>query len=331
VLGYVARRAVVMLLMLVTLSAICFLLFSAVPTDPASLTCGKSCTPAIVAANRVRLGLDQPLWTQYWSFLVGIVTGRSYGSGAASIACPAPCLGYSFRNQDTVTHLIAQALPVTAQLAIGAFVLWMLIGIGTGLIAAINAGRWPDRLLTGIALVGYSLPVFFIGLLMLVFVVIRWRLLPYPHYSSLLVDPIGWLQTMILPWIALAIVFAAFYTRLVRSEVLTTLNSDYIRTARAVGVPEGRVVRKHALRAGLTPVVTAAGMDVAGVLGGAVITEAVFNLPGLGRLAVSSVVDYDLPVITGVTLVAAGFIIVANLVVDILYAVIDPRVRLAGS
>jgi peptide/nickel transport system permease protein len=146
-----------------------------------------------------------------------------------------------------------------------------------------------------------------------------------------LVDPIGWLQTMILPWIALAIVFAAFYTRLVRSEVLTTLNSDYIRTARAVGVPEGRVVRKHALRAGLTPVVTAAGMDLAGVLGGAVITEAVFNLPGLGRLAVSSVVDYDLPVITAVTLVAAGFIIVANLVVDILYAVIDPRVRLAGS
>ena len=320
-----------MLLMLVVLSAICFLLFSAVPADPASLTCGKSCTPAIIAANRVRLGLDQPLWMQYWTFITGIFAGRTYGSGAAAINCVAPCLGYSFRNQDTVTHLISQALPVTAQLAVGAFLLWMLVGIGTGLVAAVNAGRWPDRLLTGLALVGYSLPVFFIGLLMLVFIVIRWHLLPYPHYSSVSQDPVGWLQTMILPWIALAIVFAAFYTRLVRSEVLTALNSDYIRTARAAGIPQRVVVRKHALRAGLTPVVTAAGMDLAGVLGGAVITEAVFNLPGLGRLAVSSVVEYDLPVITAVTLVAAAFIIVANLVVDALYAAIDPRVWLAGS
>lgn len=330
-LPYIVRRIAVMAAMLMVLSLVCFLLFSAVPTDPASLTCGKSCTPAIIAANRVRLGLDEPLWLQYWNFLSGIFTGRSFGSGSASISCPAPCLGYSFRNQDTVTHLIASALPVTGQLAVGAFLLWMLIGIGTGLLAAVNAGRWPDRLLTGLALVGYSLPVFFIGLLMLVFIVIRWRLLPYPHYAPPLADPIAWLQTMLLPWMALALVFAAFYTRLVRSEILSALSSDFIRTARSIGVPERTVIRKHALRAGLTPVVTAAGMDLAGVLGGAVITEAVFNLPGLGRLAVSSVVEYDLPVITAVTLVAAAFIIVANLVVDLLYAAIDPRVRLAET
>jgi peptide/nickel transport system permease protein len=319
-----------MVVLLLVLSAVTFLLFSAVPTDPASLTCGKSCSPSIIAANRVRLGLDQPLWIQYWRFLSGIFGGRTYGAGAATIHCPAPCLGYSFRNEATVTHLIATATPVTAQLAIGAFVLWMAIGVGTGVLAALYAGRWPDRLLTSLALVGYSMPVFFIGLLMLVFIVIRWHLLPYPHYTSLFQDPLAWFQTLLLPWLSLAIVYAAFYTRLVRSEVMTSLTADFTRTARAKGLAESVVVRKHALRAGLTPIITAAGLDLAGVLGGAVITEAVFNLPGLGKLAVSSVVDYDLPVITGVTLIAAAFIIIANVVVDVLYAWIDPRVRLTA-
>lgn len=330
-LGYLLRRMAVMAVLLLVLSVVTFLLFSAVPTDPASLTCGKSCTPAIIAANRQRLGLDEPLWLQYWHFLAGVLAGRTYGSGAASIDCAAPCLGYSFRNQATVTHLIAMATPVTAQLAIGAFIIWMVAGVGTGVVAALFSGRWPDRALTAVALVGYSLPVFFIGLLMLVFIVIRWRLLPYPHYEPPLQDPVAWWQTMLLPWFALAIVYAAFYTRLVRSEVLTALGADFVRTARAKGVPEKVVVTKHALRAGLTPIVTAAGLDLAGVLGGAVITEAVFNLPGLGKLAVASVVEYDLPVITGVTLMAAAFIIIANVVVDVLYGFIDPRVRLTAN
>jgi peptide/nickel transport system permease protein len=327
--GFIARRLLTMvgLLLLVTLAT--FVLFSMVPTDPAALTCGKSCSPEIIAANRVRLGLDQPLIVQYFQFLKGIFVGRTYGVGAASFTCAAPALGYSYRKGECVTEMIVQALPVTIQLALGAFIIWMVVGIISGIVAALNRGRWQDRTIVGTALIGYSFPTFFIGLLLMFFVIIRWRLLPFPSYVEPTVDPVRWLQTMILPWITVAMVYAAFYTRLTRSQMLETLGEDYIRTARAKGLPERVVIRKHAFRAGLTPLVTAAGLDFAGLLGGAVITEQIFNLPGMGRLAIASVVDYDLPVITGTVLVAATFVITANLVVDLLYAVIDPRVRIA--
>jgi len=324
--GYVIRRIGVAVGLLLILTAVTFVLFNAVPTDPALLTCGKSCTPAIVEANRIRLGLNDPLAVQYLQFLKGIFAGRTYGSGSAAFDCAAPCLGYSFRQGDTVVHLIGQALPVTASLAGGAFILWMVLGISTGVYTALRRGQVTDRIVMTLALVGYSLPVFFIGLLLLVFVVIRWQLLPYPSYASLLQSPTQWFQSLLLPWFSLAIVYAAFYTRLVRSEVLEVLGKDYIRTARAKGVAPRRLLWRHVLRASLTPVVTAAGLDLAGLLGGAVITEAVFNLPGLGRLAVSGVTDYDLPLITGVTLVAAAFVIILNLIVDIGYARLDPRV-----
>lgn len=324
--GYALRRVLVAIGLLVVLTAITYLLFNAVPTDPARLTCGKSCTPAIVQANRVRLGLNEPMLAQYLHFLGGLIAGRNYGSGTAVFHCPAPCLGYSFREGDTVLHLITQALPVTIGVASGAFVLWMVLGIATGIFTATHRGTVADRLVMGAALIGYSLPVFFIGLLLLVFVVIRWQLLPYPAYAPLQQAPVQWLQALVLPWVSLAVVYAAFYTRLVRSEVLEVMNQDYIRTARAKGMPHRVLLWRHVLRAGLTPIVTAAGLDLAGLLGGAVITEAVFNLPGMGRLAISAVTDYDLPVITGVTLVAAAFVIVANLVVDLAYARLDPRV-----
>jgi peptide/nickel transport system permease protein len=326
---YVIRRLTLMVFLLLVLSIVTFALFNAVPTDPARLTCGKTCTPEIVAANRARLGLDQPLAVQYWEWLRAIFVGRTYGSGTATFSCPAPCLGYSFRSQETVTTLIINALPVTAYLALGAFVLWMGIGVGTGVYAANRRGSWQDRTVMGIALFGYSLPVFFIGLLLLIFLIVRLNILPYPDYVSPLVNPLQFLQTMILPWIALAILYAAYYTRLTRSQMLETLSEDYIRTARAKGLPERVVVRKHALRAGLTPIVTSAGLDLAGLLGGAVITEYIFSLPGLGRLAIGAVNSYDLPTMTGTTLVAESFIIVANIIVDLLYRVIDPRVRLS--
>lgn len=325
---YILRRLTLMAFMLFVLSIITFLLFNAVPTDPAMLTCGKTCTPEIVAANRIRLGLDQPLITQYINWIQGIFVGRTYGSGTQTFECGAPCLGYSFRNGEEVTDMIVRALPVTFFLAIGAFLLWMLMGIASGIYAANHRGQWQDRMILGVALFGYSMPVFFIGLLLLVFVVVRWNILPYPDYISPFENPVQFLQTMILPWISLAILYAAYYTRLTRSQMLETLGEDYIRTARAKGLPEKVVVRKHAFRAGLTPIVTSAGMDLAGLLGGAVITEYIFSLPGLGRLAIGAVVEYDLPTITATTLVAAVFIIIANLVVDLLYAAIDPRVRL---
>ncbi len=318
-----------MVVMLTLLSIVTFLLFNAVPTDPAMLTCGKSCTPELVAANRIRLGLDQPLYVQYIDWIKAIFVGRTYGSGTQTFPCNAPCLGYSFRNGEEVTVMIKAALPITIYLALGAFVLWMVFGILSGIYAAKHHTEWQDRVIMGVALVGYSLPVFFIGLVLLIFVVVRLHLLPYPDYVAPQTNPVQFLQTMILPWISLAILYAAYYTRLTRSQMLETLSEDYIRTARAKGLPESVVVRKHGFRAGLTPIVTSAGLDLAGLLGGAVITEYIFSLPGLGRLSIGAVTEYDLPTITATVLVAATFVIVANLIVDMLYAAIDPRVRLS--
>jgi peptide/nickel transport system permease protein len=327
--SYVIRRVLTGFLILFLLSVLTFLLFNALPADPAALTCGKNCTPEVIETNRVRLGLDLPLWQQYVEFVKGLFFGRTYGSGAATFACSAPCLGYSFRKGAEVTPLILNALPPTIFLAVGAFVIWMIVGVTLGVFAALQRGRWQEKATLGAALVGYSFPSFFIGLLLLFFVVIRWRLLPYPSYVPPTEDPVQFFQTMILPWVTLALLFAAFYIRLTRNQMLETLSEDYIRTARAKGLPERTVIRKHGLRAGLPPVVAAAGLDPAGLLGGAIIIESVFTLPGLGRLAIGAVVDADLPVIVGTVLVAGSFIVIANVIVDLLYAVIDPRVRLA--
>lgn len=327
--AYVIRRVLTGLLILVLLSMLTFLLFSILPSDPAALTCGKNCTPQVIEANRVRLGLDLPLWQQYWEFVKGLFVGRTYGSGSATFACAAPCLGYSFRKGQEVTPLIVNALPPTIFLAVGAFVLWMVVGVLLGIYAALRRGRWQERITLGGALVGYSFPSFFIGLLLLFFVVIRWRLLPYPSYVPPTENPVQFFQTMLLPWITLALLFAAFYIRLTRNQMLETLSEDYIRTARSKGLPEKVVVGKHGLRAGLTPIVTAAGLDLAGLLGGAIIIESVFSIPGLGRLAVNAVTDSDLPIIVATVLVAGSIIVIANVIVDLLYAVIDPRVRLA--
>ena len=329
--AYIVRRLIAMVLMLIALSMITFLLFNALPADPARLTCGKACTPQVIEANRHRLGLDKPLWEQYTDFAKGIFAGRTYGSGTATFECNAPCLGYSFRKQAEVTDLIVDRLPVTAQLAMGAFIIWIVVGVSVGVIAALKRGKWQDRSSMGVARLGYSFPSFFIALLLIFFIQLQLELIPFVNYEPGMVftDPVGWFQVFILPWVALACLYAAFYARLTRNQMLETLGEDYIRTARAKGLAERTVIGKHGLRAGLTPIVTAAGLDLAGLLGGAVITESVFNLPGLGQLSIDSVLDADLPVITATVLVASAFVIVANLVVDILYAVIDPRVRLA--
>ncbi|MDH4159343.1 MAG: ABC transporter permease [Actinomycetota bacterium] len=348
--GYIARRLLAMVGMLFGLSIITFLLFSALPADPARLTCGKSCTPEIVEANRVRLGLDQPLAVQYGRFMVAIPCGRIYPTTGPILQCPALsgetateagtfmcdpiCLGYSFRQGETVTNLIVEALPVTLSVALGAFVLWLVVGILSGVYAALRRGRWQDRTTMGIALIGYSFPSFFIGLVLLYFVAFQipeWTGLtyPYPKFTPFSESPGLWFWGLLLPWITLAMLYAAFYTRLTRNQMLETLGEDYIRTARSKGLSERTVIYKHGLRAGLTPIVTAAGLDLAGLLGGAIIAEQVFNLQGLGRLAIQSVSDADLPVLTGIVLITSFFVILGNLVVDVLYAAIDPRVRLA--
>lgn len=326
--SYIVRRVIAMILMLIALSMTVFLLFSALPTNPAALTCGKTCTPQVIHANEVRLGYDKPLYAQYGDFFQAIFVGRDYGSGTAKFHCSAPCLGYSFARGEDVTKLITSRLPVTAAEAVGACALWLLIGIAAGVLAALKRGRWPDRLSMGTALVGYSFPTFFIGLVLLYLVIFKFNIMAYPSYTPFSESPPAWFKSFILPWITLAAVYAAFYARLTRNLMLDTLSEDFIRTARAKGLPERTVIGKHAVRAGLTPILTAAGLDLGQLLGGVVITEQVFGLPGLGNLALDSVLNSDLPVIAGVVLVAGAFIILANLVVDVLYGVVDPRVRM---
>jgi peptide/nickel transport system permease protein len=317
-----------MVLLLFLLSIAVFFLFNLLPGDPARLTCGKACTPQIIEANRHRLGLDEPVLTQYTKFVSGIFVGRTFSPDSPEpIKCDAPCLGYSFTRHEEVLTTITRAAPVTFWLAIGAFIIWIVVGLSLGILAALNRGHWPDRLVMGISLIFYSFPSFFLGLILIFFVIIRLQWLPFPSYVSPFDNPVQFLQTMILPWIVLASLQAAFYIRLTRNQVLEVFGEDYVRTARAKGLPERVVVVKHALRAGLTPIVTAAGLDLAYLLGGAIIAENIFSLPGLGSLVVSSVTSSDLPLITGITLLTASIIILANLVVDLLYAVVDPRVR----
>lgn len=328
--GYVVRRVLGMALLLFLLTLAVFVLFSLMPADPARLTCGKACSPQIVENNRHRLELDIPPIEQYQRFVSGIFFGRTYLKDTARpLECEAPCLGYSFLKNQPVLSQITRAAPVTFWLAVGGFVTWMVVGVTFGIVSALKRGRWQDRTVMGIALVGYSLPSFFIGLVLYFFVILFLHLLPNPQWKSGMPfkDLGGFVQTMLLPWITIATLNAAFYMRLTRNQVLEVFGEDYIRTARAKGLRERTVVIKHALRAGLTPIVTAAGLDLAYLLGGAIITENIFNLPGLGSLAIGSVLTSDLPLITGITLVAATLIIVANLVVDLLYAVVDPRVR----
>lgn len=327
--AYLIRRVIGMFVLLFLLTLAVFFLFNMLPGDPARLTCGKACTPQLVEANRHRLGLDQPILVQYEKFVTGIFFGRVFSPDSPEpIVCHAPCLGYSFNRHEEVTSLIARAAPVTFWLAIGAFLMWIVAGISLGIVAALRRGRWPDRVIMTISMIGYSLPSFFIGLVLIFFVIIKWQLLPFPSYVSPFENPGQFFQTMLLPWIVLATLNAAFYVRLTRNQVLEVFGDDFVRTARAKGLPERVVVVKHALRAGLTPIVTAAGLDLAYLLGGAIISENLFSLPGLGSLAVGSVLQSDLPLITGITLFTSTIIIIANLVVDLLYAVVDPRVRI---
>jgi peptide/nickel transport system permease protein len=327
---FILRRAYFATLTILLVSIVVYGVFSILPFDPAALTCGQKCTPAIVEANRIKLGFDKPLWEQYWLFLSGIFLGRTYGSGSAEFTCPAPSFGYSFNENTCVTDMLKEALPVTINLAIGAFVIWMVVGVGLGLIAAKFRGRYPDTLSSVFVLLGTSLPTFVTGLFFLIYVTIKWKIVPLSlkGYVSIFDEPVRYFQYFILPWLTLAILFAAFYTRFTRATVLETLGEDYIRTARAKGLSEKTVLLKHTMRAALAPITTSAGLDIAGLIGGAIITESIFNLAGLGRMTLQAVYEFDLSVVVATTILAAAVVITMNLIVDIAYGYLDPRVRI---
>lgn len=333
---YIVRRLLGAVVVVFIVSLVTFFLFAVGPkitgSSPAYLYVGKNPTPELVAAVEKAFGLDQPLVVQYWQYMKGIVVGREFSDGTAEGVreCPAPCFGYSFRYQAPVWDLIKDRFPVTLSLAVGAAILWLILGLGIGILSALKRGTLVDRVAMIIALAGVSLPVYFTGLILLyVFVYGPVRVLPPPTYRPLTEDPYAWFTALILPWITLAFLYAALYARLTRANMLDTMSEDYIRTAVAKGLPQRTVVGKHALRSALTPIITIFGLDLGALLGGAILTEKVFSLPGLGYLSIDAIAKQDLPVIMGVTIVAALFIVVANIVVDVLYGVVDPRVRLS--
>lgn len=326
-LRFFASRLAQTILVLIVIAFITFAVFSLWPSDPASLACGKPCTPDNLQRAREFMGYDQPWYAQFWAYLQGIVMGRTFGEGAGAIQCSAPCLGYSFRLSTPVTDLIASRLPVTASIAIGAAVLWLVIGVGAGMISALRRGTTLDRVIMTGTVFGVSAPSYLLGLLGILLFGFTLDMVPVSGYVPLTQSPIDWAWHLILPWTVLALISAAVYARMVRGEMLENLGEDYVRTARAVGLPERRVIGRHVLRNISLPVVTYFALDLGGMLGGAVITERVFSMQGLGALLMDAVGTVDVPVVMGVTLVASAFVIIANLIVDACAALIDPRVR----
>ena len=331
-LNYILRRLVSALLVLLAVSIVTFAIFFLIPratgADPAQMYVGKSATPADVAATGRKLGLDQPIPVQYGRFLKGLFVGRDFDTGPVRVHCDAPCFGYSFRSDREVWPLLLDRLPVTISLALGAAVIWLIGGVLGGVVSALRRGRPVDRVVMFVALAGVSLPTYFTGLVAQAVLVHRLHWFRGGEYVNFVDNPLGWANKLFLAWVTLAFVYAATYTRLTRAAMLDTVSEDYIRTARAKGLNERRVIGRHAMRAVLTPIVTVFGLDLGGLLGGAILTESVFSLPGIGRLSIDAVGEKDLPIILGVTLFAASFIVLANLIVDLLYAGIDPRVRL---
>ncbi|MGW7680428.1 ABC transporter permease [Kribbella sp. NPDC054772] len=306
----------ILVLWLVTVAV--FGLFFIAPNNVAQTLAGRQATPDTIALIRHRLGLDLPLWRQYLDFLGNSLKGN---------------LGYDYYHQVSVTHIIAQALPITLSLALGAAVLWMVLGIFNGVVSATHPRTFADRGLTLFSLVFYSFPSFLLALLLLYFLYFRLTVAGFAWFPAggyvPLTSGIGpWFQHLILPWVALALLLAATYTRLTRGSMLDVLGEDYIRTARSKGIRERRVIYRHGLRSALTPVLTQFGIDLGQLVGGVVVIETVFSMPGLGQTAIVAINQQDLPVIIGIVLFASAAVVVANILVDIGYAVLDPRVRL---
>jgi peptide/nickel transport system permease protein len=315
---YVLRRLLWGVVLLLLVSLVTFLVFYVLPAgDPAQLRAGRHATPETLRAIRHDLGLDRSLPAQYRLFLERLVLHFD--------------LGYSYYSDAPVRSLLADRLPATISLALGAFVLWLLVSIPIGVIAAVRPRSWLDRLSMGGALLAISAPVYWLGLVALYLFasdIGRFPLLPGAgSYVPLTHDPWKWFTSLLMPWLVLAAAFAAVYARVLRGSLLDVLSEDYIRTARAKGLRERRVVLRHGLRAAIMPVVTLAGLDIGILLGGAVLTEIVFAIPGVGRLNYDAIQHADFPVIQGTVLLAALFVVLANLAVDVLQAYLDPKVR----
>jgi peptide/nickel transport system permease protein len=279
---------------------------------------------------RESLHLDDPVVQQYGNYMKGIFVGNDYKAGALTIPCPAPCLGVSFKLRLNVTDYLLARFPATLSLAVGSAVLFVTIGVGLGVMAARVRGTLADKVIVGSSLILTSIPYYLLALLSYLYLVSQWDIFPETAYHSPFTDgPLAWVKGLLLPWLVLAAVYSNQYARFSRGSMIESLNEDYTRTARAKGLSERRVTMRHALRAAIVPVVTIFGLDFAYLLAGTVFTEYVFNIQGIGLTAISAIFQKDLPIISATVLIAATFVVTMNLIVDVIYSVIDPRVRLS--
>ena len=313
--AFIVRRLVAMVLVLFAVSVLVFLIFNVIPNgDPADRMAGKNVTPQVVEAIRKEWGFDRSLPVQYATTMKKLFTGDLV----------------SYENRVDVVEEIMRGVPRTFALAIGAAIIWLVVGVALGLFTAVRAGHWTDRLVTVLALVGISMPVFWLGALAAYYLGYKAGIFPNGGYAEMATDGLlAWLHHLILPWLVLATLFIGVYSRVVRSNVLDTINDDYVRTARAKGLTERRVLVRHVLRNSLIPVITLWGLDFGFALGGgAILTETVFDLQGVGQYFAESIRRLDVPPVMAITMFGAFFIVIFNTLVDVLYALLDPRIRL---
>ncbi|QNN52524.1 ABC transporter permease [Nocardioides mesophilus] len=328
--GYIIRRLISGVLVLLVVSVSVFALFFYGPSDPALAYCPETrCTPQRLEAVRTSLGLDEPVVQQYTDYMAGIFTGNDFQLGSIAIECPAPCLGVSFKLRLPVTEYLISRFPATLSLALGGAVIFLTTGVGMGIMAARKRGTGTDKGIVGVSLFINAIPYYLLALLAYLFLISQWAIFPESgYYGPFTEGPLAWVKGMLLAWLVIGLSYSTQYARFSRGSMIESLNEDYVRTARAKGLSERQVTLKHGLRAAIVPVVTIFGLDFAYLLTGTIFTERIFGIQGIGVTALDAIGNKDLPVISATVLIAAAFIVVANIIVDIIYSVIDPRVRL---
>ncbi|HEY2316737.1 MAG TPA: ABC transporter permease [Solirubrobacteraceae bacterium] len=310
---FIVRRLLTMIAVLFAISLVTFAIFEAIPSDPAVRLAGRHATPQQIQQISEKYGFNKPFYVQYLRTMKNIFTGQAY----------------SYTQGFSVTDEIKAGLPATVSLALGAGVLWLLTSIFVGTLAAVRAGRYTDRMLTVLSMAGVSFPPFFLGAVLIYFLGYQAHIFPLGGYVKLTSDPWQWLTHMILPWFTLSVLFVGFYSRVLRSTILDTVNEDYVRTAHAKGLSDNQVLMRHTLRNSLIPIISLWGLDLAQVIGGgAILTESVFNLHGIGQLAAQSIAGLDIIVILVIVMFTAFAVVILQAVIDVVYALLDPRIRL---
>lgn len=327
--GYILRRSVAAFIVIVLSSMVVFAIFFLGPTNTAAAICNESgrCTPQKQALIEEQLGLNDPVVEQYGEWVKGLFVGREITAGA-TYDCSAPCLGISYITKEEITEQIKDKFPATVSLALGAAVIFLTVGVTVGVLAAKWRGTWSDKAVVSGSLVMSSFPYYLIALLAWIYLTQVWNFFPETGYTPFVENPALWFSGLLLPWIVLGISQSTLYSRFSRGAMVETLGEDYVRTATAKGVGANKVVFKHGLRAALVPIVTIFGLDMAGLLTGAIITETIFEIDGIGRWALDALSPTDFPVVAASVLIVSIAVVTANLLVDIVYSFLDPRVRL---